>query len=76
MRFPSKVTSYKESTLSRLPVILKCLKSKDYTVLSLFNEVRDKMSIKEYIDALDCLFVLRKIILKEEILHYVNGNIL
>ena len=76
MRFPSKVTPYKDSTLARLPIVLKYLKNKDYTVLSLFNEVKDKMNIKEYIDALDCLFALKKIILKEEIIHYVDRNLL
>lgn len=76
MRFPSKVTPYKDSTLARLPIVLNYLKNKDYTVLSLFNEVKDKMNIKEYIDALDCLFALKKIILKEEIIHYVDRNLL
>lgn len=76
MKFPNKVTSFKESTLSKFPIILKHLKVKDYTVLSLFNAVRKKMTIKEYIDALDCLFVLDKIVLKEEIIHYVDRNIL
>lgn len=76
MRFPSKVTPYKDSTLARLPIVLKYLKNKDYTVLSLFNEVKDKMNIKEYIDTLDCLFALKKIILKEEIIHYVDRNLL
>lgn len=76
MRFPSKVTPYKDSTLARLPIVLKYLKNKDYTVLSLLNEVKDKMNIKEYIDTLDCLFALKKIILKEEIIHYVDRNLL
>lgn len=76
MRFPNKVTPYKDSTIAKVPVVLKYLKSKDYTVLSLFDAVRNKMSIKEYIDTLDCLFVLEKIVLKEEIIHYVDRNIL
>ncbi len=76
MRFPNKVTPFKDSTLARIPIILKYLKDKDYTVLSLFNAVRKKMSIKEYIDVLDCLFALEKIVLKEEIIHYVDRNIL
>lgn len=76
MRFPSKVTPYKDSTLAKMPVVLKYLKDKDYTVLSLFDTVRKKMAIREYIDVLDCLFGLEKIVLKEEILHYVDRNIL
>jgi hypothetical protein len=76
MRFPSKVTTYKESIISKLPVLAKYLSLRDYTVISLFNEIRDKMTIHEYIDALDCLFVLGKITLKEEILHYVERDLL
>ena len=76
MRFPSKVTPYKDSTLAKIPLILKYLKDRDYTVLSLFDAVRKKMGIREYIDVLDCLFGLEKIVLKEEILHYVDRNIL
>jgi len=76
MRFPNKVTPFKDSTLAKIPIILKYLKDKDYTVLSLFNTVRKKMKIKEYIDILDCLFALEKIVLKEEIVHYVDRNIL
>ena len=76
MKFPSKVTPYKDSTLARLPIILKHLKNKDYTVLSLFIEVKKNMNIKEYIDSLDCLFALRKITLNEGILHYADRNIL
>lgn len=76
MKFPSKVTPYKDSTLARLPIILKHLKNKDYTVLSLFIEVKKNMNIKEYIDSLDCLFASRKITLNEGVLHYADRNIL
>ena len=76
MRFPNKVTPYKDSTIARIPIVLKYLSKKDYTVISLYNEVKDKLTIKEYIDTLDCLFILNKITLMEEILHYVDRNIL
>lgn len=76
MKFPSKVTPYRDSTLAKFPIILKCLQNKDHTVLSLFNEIRNKMTLKEYIDALDCLYALKKIILKEGIIHYVDRNLL
>jgi len=76
MRFPNKVTPFKDSTLAKIPIVFKYLKDRDYTVLSLFNTVRKKISIKEYIDVLDCLFALEKIVLKEGIIHYVDRNIL
>lgn len=76
MKYPSKVTPYKDSTLSKLPILLKLLNESDYTVLSLFDKVRQKMTLKEYGDALDCLFILGKITLNKEVIHYVDRNIL
>lgn len=76
MRLPSKVTPYKDSTLARLPAILKELKKRDRTVLGLFETVEKRMSASEYIDALDCLFALGKITLNGEVLHYADGNLL
>ncbi|MBR0295063.1 MAG: hypothetical protein IJQ67_04075 [Bacilli bacterium] len=76
MRFPSKVTPYKDSIFPKLPVLLRKLKDKDYTVSSLYMEINSKMTIREYIDALDCLYAMRKITLKEDIVHYVERNIL
>ena len=76
MKYPSKVTPYKDSTISKLPILLKLLSESDYTILSLFDKVRQKMTLKEYKDSLDCLFILGKITLKQEIIHYVDRNIL
>lgn len=76
MRFPSKVTPYKESILAKIPPVVKFLEKKDFSVLSLFNEVKNLMTIKEYIEVLDCLYLLNKVVLKEDILHYVDRNLL
>ena len=76
MRYPNKVTPYKDSTFSKLPVLLKLLKDADFTVLTLFEKVKAKMTIKEYEDALDCLFLLGKITLNEEVIHYVDRDLL
>ncbi len=76
MRYPNKVTPYKDSTISKLPILLKLLNDSDYTVLSLFEKVKTKMTIKEYEDSLDCLFLLEKITLNEEVIHYVDRDIL
>ncbi len=74
MRFPSKITSYKESIISKLPILLEVLKVKDYSVESLYNETKKKLSIKDFIDALDCLYVLGEITINKEVIHYVNRN--
>lgn len=76
MKYPNKVTPYKDSTISKLPILLKFLNDGDYTVLSLFEKVKNKMTIREYEDSLDCLFILGKITLTEEVIHYVDRNLL
>ena len=74
MRFPNKVTNYKKSVLSKLPIILDLLSQKDYTVSVLFDAVSKDMTVTEYIDALDCLFALGTINHSKGVLHYVKGN--
>lgn len=71
MKFPNKVTPYKNSILHKLPLLLGFLKEKDYTISSLYEKLNGKITAREYIDALDCLFILGKISLNKEVLHYV-----
>lgn len=74
MKFPSKIISYNESILSKLPPILNSLLIADMTVLSLYNQVHEYFSdFEEYIDALDCLYTLNQIEYIEDkgVLHYV-----
>ena len=72
MKFPNKINSYKESTISKFPIILKKVSVQDYNVLDLYKEVKSKMTIKEFEDSLVCLFALNKIILYGEVIHYVG----
>lgn len=74
MKLPSKVTSYKESTISKFPIILKLLKEKDYTVSSLYTKIKNKISINDYVDVLICLYILNQITLKKEFIHYVKKD--
>lgn len=79
MRFPNKVTTYKQSIISKFPLILKELEKQDYSVISLYSKVEKKFDgPEEYIQALDCLFFLGKIIFLPggDILHYVKRDIL
>lgn len=73
MRFPDKITSYKESTLRLLPIILDELSRCDMSPTELFELLNDKPSLSEYVEALDCLFALGKVELvqQSEVLHYV-----
>ena len=74
MKFPNKVTSYKDSVLSKLIPILDLLVLKNMQVFQLYYETKKYYNTySDFIDALDCLFALGKIeyLVKEEVLHYV-----
>ena len=74
MKFPSKVTPYKESIIAKFPVALIFLEKEDMTPSDLFTKVkRSKITdISEFVDILECLYTLNKIELNEEVLHYVG----
>lgn len=77
MNFPSKVTPYSKSVLYTLPKIAKQLSQGDMTPLRLFHAIKNKENFKgnivDFMDALDCLFALKRVILIEGVvLHYVN----
>lgn len=73
MRFPSKVTTYKESTIALFPVALGHLEKQDLTPSQLYGKMKNKVTdVREFLEILDCLFALNKIELQEEVLHYVD----
>ncbi|WP_369124031.1 ABC-three component system middle component 7 [uncultured Tyzzerella sp.] len=73
MKFPSKVTPYKESIIAKFPLILTHLEKVDMDPALLYKKVKNKVDdIREYMEILDCLYALNKIELKEEVLHYVD----
>lgn len=73
MKFPSKVTSYKESTIAIFPIVLSHLEKKDMTPSELYKKVKNKVSgIQEFMEILDSLYALNKIELVGEVLHYVG----
>lgn len=61
MRLPNKVISYNESIISKFPIILNLLKSKDYKVMELYEKLKANLDIECFIETLDCLFALGKI---------------
>lgn len=75
MKFPSKVTSYKESTIAFFPVVLSQLEKKDM-IPELYKKVKNKVSgIQEFMEILDSLYALNKIELDREELHYVGCDL-
>lgn len=74
MLFPNKLFTYSESVISKFPIILDEL-SEPLQVIDLYKRVADRLTgVSEYLDALDCLYALRKIEFDEEgeVLHYVG----
>lgn len=74
MKFPSKVTPYKESSIAKFPSVLELLQKADMTPKELYAELKKKKisDISEFADILDCLFAMHKIELHKEVLHYVG----
>lgn len=74
MKLPSKITSYKESVLSKFPPVLAVIQSADIGVFALYTATAKYFSgIEEFMDTLDCLFALNKVTYdaEREVLHYV-----
>lgn len=73
MKFPSKVTPYKESSISKFPVILAQLVERDMSPEELYKKVKSKViDVREFMEIMDCLYAMNKVELKEEALHYVG----
>lgn len=74
MKIPSKVTTYKESTIAKFPIILEILEKSDMTPPDLYAKVRKSKikDITEFVEVLDCLYAMNKIEIREEVLHYVG----
>lgn len=69
MNFPSKATPYSQSVLYILPKIANQLSQGDKTPLKLFHAIKKhenfKGNIVDFMDALDCLYAMKRIILIE-----------
>ncbi|MEG1926415.1 MAG: hypothetical protein RR415_11795 [Ruthenibacterium sp.] len=76
MKFPSKVTPYKESVLVKFPVVLNLLQESNMTVPELYKKMKSRVSgASELVEILDCLYALGKIEIDDEgVLRYVTEN--
>lgn len=75
MIFPSKLFTYKESILSKLPSALIELEKGPISPKDLYKKMLpDIAGVVEYMDLLDCLYALNKITYDEEqeVLIYVR----
>ena len=66
MKFPNKITTYKESSLPKMVIVLKELEKGDLSIDFLYEIVKNKIpSFNEYLEILISLFALHKVILNE-----------
>lgn len=70
MNLPDKVTCYNESVISLFPEILKIVRHKQITANELYSIIKVK-NIVDFIDALETLYALRKLDMKNGVLYYV-----
>lgn len=76
MKFPNKVTRYKDSAFPKMVIVLKALEKEDMTVLDLYKALKSKFKgVEEFIQTMDCLRFLNAVEWKgEEVLHYVEND--
>ena len=62
MKFPNKVTTFNESSIGKITLILSLLLNEDLSPIDLYYKLSKKFgTIEEFIDALDCLYALNEI---------------
>lgn len=67
MKLPNKIVSYKESTLSKAVELLEILSKNDMNIMDLYNASKKQYnSVSDFIETLDCLYLLNKIVFIEE----------
>lgn len=77
MIIPSKVTPYKKSIISRVPLLLDSLKYSDKTPAKLWEEIQNHFEdISEFILAIDIAFVLGSLEYEKEkqVIAYVKTD--
>ena len=77
MRYPDKVTTYKESSFILFPLVLNLLKEADMSPQTLYRKLgKNCKNAVEFVEVMDCLFLLGKVKFVEGmgVLHYVEGN--
>ena len=75
MKLPDKVTTYRESVLSKLTPTLDTLSRKPMSPIELFQQTQQLYSnVEEFIDTLDCLYITGKISYLEDegVIQYVE----
>lgn len=75
MKFPSKFINYKDSSLYKFPYFLEALSSCDLSIQELYKKTKKYVdNVQEWIEIMDCLYILNAIELNEEVVHYVKKD--
>lgn len=62
MRYPNKVTSFKESILYKMTIVLETLNCGEFSVEDLYKKCRRSFeTTSDFIETLDALYALNKI---------------
>ena len=61
MLFPSRTANFERSVISKMVIVTDLLLRKKYKPQELFYEVKNSCDLDEFIDALDCLYMIGKI---------------
>jgi len=73
MLFPSKFTSFEESTINKMALILEKKDINEIIVIELYTKLKKKFnSIDEFIFALDGLYAIGYIEMENGVIKYVN----
>lgn len=67
MQLPNKLYSYKNSTLSLIPMVMNEIGDKKLPVADLYKKIRaDLNDPTDFMSVMDCLYALRAVDLNEE----------
>lgn len=63
MKLPNKLFTFRESIISKFPIILKTLEKENHlTIYELYiSEINKFEDISEFLEAIECLYALGKI---------------
>ena len=67
MQLPNKLYSYRDSTLSLLPIVLREIKEESILVSELYNRVKPVLKdATDFLSVMDCLYALKVIDVTDE----------
>lgn len=77
MILPDKITTFKESIISKVPVIIEAVAACEKSPVTLWEEIQNKfIDINEYILTIDVAFALGAIeyLKDKQVIKYVKAN--